>query len=70
MEADAEGSFVFVMRHILRVLALLTISKKNPHISAFHLEADGYKWFVWGGGDWQVESILLAVDTFLNTVEK
>lgn len=56
------------MRHILQVLAWLTISKKK-HISAFHLEADGYKWFE-GQENWQVESILLVVDTFLNTVEK
>lgn len=68
MEADVDRSFVFMMRHILQVLAWLTISKKK-HISAFHLEADGYKWFE-GQENWQVESILLVVDTFLNTVEK
>lgn len=67
LEADVEHSFAFLMRAILQVLAWLTISKKI--FFAFQLEAHRYKWFE-GQENWQLESILLVVDTFLNTVEK
>lgn len=55
-----------MVRHILQVLAWLTVFKKN-HFCIWR--QDGYKWFE-GQENWQVESILLVVDTFLNTVEK
>lgn len=67
MEADVEHSFAFMMRHILQVWRGSPYPKKI--IFAFQLEADGYKWFE-EQKNWQVEFILLVVDTFLNTVEK
>lgn len=74
LKADVKHSFVFMMRHILRVLARPTVfqkhekREKNQHVSAFDLEMNmnGRR----GRRTGRLSPSLPVVDTFLNTVEK
>lgn len=73
LKADVKHSFVFMMRHILRFLARLTVfqkhkREKNQHVPAFLLEMNinGQR----GKRTGRLSPSLPVVDTFLNTVEK
>lgn len=63
LKADVKHSFVFMMRHILRVLAQLTVFQKHKKgekttCSCISL-GDEYKWPE-GQENWQVKSISAA----------
>lgn len=73
MKADVKHSFVFMMRHILWVLAWLAVFKKKTkkknmflHFTWRQMNINGLR----GKKTGRLSPSLPVVDTFLNTVEK